>query len=107
MKPMTNKDITDIYINNGLIQTCVDCQFAKLKDKTKLQYKDDLLNDIIIALYLYDNEKMIDAHINNHMNALVTKMIINNIYSKTSKFYKDYLKFTNRTEEIHYDDEDI
>lgn len=101
---MTNKEIVDDSID--LIQTCVDCQFAKLKDKSKLQYKDDLVNDLVIWLYEYDNDKLNDAYINKHLNALITKMIINNIYSQTSKFYKDYLKFSNRTEEIKYDDED-
>lgn len=107
MRHMSNKDIVDKYIKNGLIQTCVDCQFAKLKDKTKLQFKDDMYQDLIISLYEYDNAKLNDAENNNHINALITKILINNLYSVTSKFYKDYIKFSTRTEEIKYDEEDI
>ena len=101
---MNNKDIIDIYINNGLIKRCIDCQFSKLKDKGKLQYKDDFFNDVICILYDYSEEKIMDAHTNNHMNALITKIIINNIYSNTSPFYKTYLKFDNKTDEITQED---
>lgn len=107
MRHMTNKDIVDKYVKNGLIQTCIDCQFAKLKDKTKLQYKDDMFQDIVLWLLEYDNDKLNDAENNNHINALITKILINNLYSVTSKFYKDYIKFSTRTEEIRYDEEDI
>lgn len=96
---LTNKDIVDIYIRDGLIKRCIDCQFAKLEEWKK-QYKDDMLQDLISILYVYDFDKLNDAHINNHMNALITKIIINNIYSQTSMFYKKYLKFNIKTDDI-------
>lgn len=98
-KDLTNKDIVDIYIRDGLIKRCIDCQFAKLEEWKK-QYKDDMLQDLIGILYVYDFDKLNDAHINNHMNALITKIIINNIYSQTSMFYKKYLKFNIKTDDI-------
>lgn len=94
---MTNREIVDLYLNNGLIQTSVDCQFANSKDK---QFKEDFMQDLIIILYNYDNEKLMDAHLNNHFNALVTRIIINNIWSKTSPYYKQYKKFMDRSDEI-------
>ena len=46
---MSNEEI--VFSNLDLIKTCIDCQFAKFKrDKSKMQYKDDLHNDIIIEL---------------------------------------------------------
>lgn len=91
---MTNREIVDIYLENGLIQTCVDCQFANVRDGR--QYKEDFFQDLILILLTYDNDKLNDAHNNNHFNALVSRIIINNIYSKTSPFYKDYKKFNDR-----------
>lgn len=105
MDIVDNLSIVNKYINNGLIQQCVDCQFAKLKDKSKLQYKDDMFQDLVVTLLEYDNDRINDAENNNHMNALITKILINNLYSTTSKFYKDYLKFSTRTEELKYDEE--
>lgn len=100
-------ELVNYYINNGLIRTCIDCQFAKLKDKSKLQYKEDFMNDLVLTLYNYDYNKLLDAHTNNHFNALVTKIIVNNIYSKTSPFYKKYMKFDLMTEELSNQDDEL
>ena len=101
---MSNREIVDIYLNNGLIQTCVDCQFSKIQDK---EYKEDFFQDLILILLTYDNDKMMDAHQNNHMNALITRIIINNIWSETSRYYADYYKFKNKTREFKPDDFNI
>lgn len=92
---MTNKEIVDN--NLQLIQQCVDCQFANIKDK---QYKEDFFHDLIIILYTYPNDKMNDAFINGHLNALVTRIIQNNVWSRTSRYYKDYNKFQDRYDDI-------
>ena len=97
---LTAREIVDIYLNNGLIKTCVDYQFAKVKDKSILQFKDDFFQDLMLILYTYDVEKLNDAHKNNHFNALVTRIIINNIWSNTSPFYREYRKFNEKTDEI-------
>lgn len=94
---MTNREIVDLYLENGLIQTCIDCQFSKISDK---QFKEDFFNDLILILLEMDNAKMNDAHENNHFNAFVTRIIINNIYSHTSRFYSTYKKFADKTTEI-------
>lgn len=92
---MTNKEIVEN--NLDLIRQCIDCQFAPIKDK---QFKEDFHNDLLIILYEYDNEKLNDAVNNNHLNALISRIIINNIYSKTSRYYKDYYKFQNKADNI-------
>ena len=101
---MTNREIVDLYLDNGLIQTCIDCQFSKISDK---QFKEDFFNDLILILLEMDNAKMNDAHENNHFNTFVTRIIINNIWSSTSKYYKDYYKFQNKTREITPEDDNI
>ena len=95
---MTNREIVDIYLNNGLIQTCVDFQFAK--QKKDLQFKDDFFQDLILILLNYDNEKLNDAHLNNHFNAFLSSILVKNLWSHTSRFYKTYKKFDERTDEI-------
>ena len=93
----TNKEIVEIYLNNGLIKECVKYQFAKWK---QWEYQEDFFQDLVLILLEYDNEKLNDAHLNNHFNALVTRIIINNIYSKTSPFYKAYIKQSSREQDI-------
>lgn len=95
---MTNEEI--VAENLELIKTCIDCQFAKLKDPGKAQFKEDLHNDIVIELLEYSPEKLLDAWEHKHLNALITKMIVNNLYSCTSRFYNKYLKFNVKTDEI-------
>ena len=97
---MTNKEIVDIYIENGLIQKCVSMQFAKVKEKSVRQFQDDFLSDLVILLYEYENDKLLDAHINNHFNALVTSIIVKQVWSNTSPFYLKYRKFMDKSDDI-------
>lgn len=98
---MTNKEIIDPYIQSGLLEQCVSYQFAKVKDKAVRQFKDDFMNDLIVYLYSsYDPEKVLDAHLNNHMNALITSIIIKQLWSNTSPFYTKYRKFMDRSDDI-------
>lgn len=94
---LSNSEIVQIYLDNRLIKTCVECQFSKLKDR---QYEDDFFQDLVLILLEYDNEKLNNAHKNNHINALITRIIMNNIYSVTSKYYKNYIKFSSNSDEI-------
>lgn len=95
---LSNKEIVDNNIN--LIAECVSYQFAKCKDRGTKNLKADFLQDLILIMYEYDNEKLNDAYLNNHLNALITRIILNNIYSKTSPLYTLYKKFDERTDEI-------
>lgn len=95
---MTNAEIVDIYLKNGLIDKCVDCQFAKLKEKGKLQYKEDFKHDMILELLTYD--KLEKIHEEKKMNCFLTRVIQNNIFSNTSWFYRRYIRFDIRSEEI-------
>ncbi len=95
----TNKEIVDGNIN--LLRTCVECQFSKVKDKFTFQFIEDLYQDLYITLIEYDNEKLNDAADNNHLNALISQMIINSIWSKTSPFYRKYKKFIMKSDDIY------
>jgi len=104
---MTNREIIDYYMNddNGgnLLKKCVDCQFAKMAktEPGKYQFKDDFYDDLVIILMEYNNEKLMNAHTHGHMNALITRIIQNNIYSASSRFYVTYLKFGNQSNDLY------
>ena len=102
---LSNAEILDYYLNNpkgNLPKKCVDCQFAKLAktEPWKYQYKDDFYDDLILILLQYDNKKLNNAHEGGHMNALITRIIQNNIYSSSSRFYTTYLRFNNQTDDL-------
>lgn len=101
---LSNEEIVDVYLKSGLIKKCVDMQFLKLKDMYKTQFRDDMFQDLLIILLTYDNGKMNNAHENNHMNALITRMLLNNLWSNTSQFYKRYIKCYPGTAMVNLDE---
>lgn len=110
---LNNAEILDFYLYNpkgNLPKKCVDYQFKKLAktEPWKWQFKDDFYSDLILILLNYDNAKLNNAHEGHHMNALITRIIQNNIYSSSSKFYSTYLKFSRQSDDLDdlIDDED-
>lgn len=61
---------------------------------------EDMWQDLIVFLMTYDNEKLNNAHHYNHINALVTRILQNQLYSNHSKFYIDYIKFGAKSDDI-------
>ena len=100
----TNREIVDELLESKLIDDCIYYQFAKLYtipgERWKKQYEQDFYQDLIVILLSYDNEKLNDAREHKHMNALLTRIIQNNIFSKSSKFYHNYLRFDLTTDEL-------
>lgn len=95
---LTNKEIVDQ--NLELIKTCIDCQFSSVKDDYTKQFKEDLFQDLIITLYEYDNDKLNNAYEGNHLNALISAIIVKSVWSKSSQFYRRYKKFGMISDEI-------
>ena len=103
----TNREIVDELLENRLIEDCVYFQFGKLYkipgERWKKQYEQDFFQDLVVILLTYDNDKLNDAYHNKHMNALLTRIIQNNIFSGSSRFYKNYLRFDLTTKELNDD----
>ena len=99
---ITNKEIVEIYLESGLLRKCLEIQFQKLPvgDRWKRQYMEDMWQDLIVFLMTYNNEKLNNAHHYNHINALVTRILQNQLYSDHSKFYIDYIKFGAKSDDI-------
>lgn len=91
-----NREIVQRHLDDGLIDDCISYQFAKVK--TSHQFKEDLKNDLIVELLEY--EKLADADKEGHFNALLTRMIRNNIYSSTSWYYRRYIRPDIKSDEI-------
>ena len=96
---MTDRnEIVDYTIKSGLLRQCVECQVAK--SKSDKQWADDIEQEMWMWMLTYDIEKLSDAYENNHLNALISKVLVNQIFSKTSPFHKNYRRYDNITDEI-------
>lgn len=97
-------EIIDFVLKTGLAKKCVQYQTNKCKN----QYlKEELLQELYLWLLTYDLNKLWDAYTNKHINALMTRWIINNFFSKTSPFYKHFRKFDSISDEITNKELDI
>ena len=98
------KEIIDYVLKTKLIETCV-------KYNTNRSSNSDIKNDLIQECYLwlcgYDIDKLTNAYENKHLNALITRFIQNQWFSKTSPFYRIYKRFDLSTDEITKKELDI
>lgn len=95
---MNRQDIIDNILDSGLLVTCVDYQLKK--QPQHYQYRDDIINDAWYWLLTYNEDKLIDAYLNNHINALITRYLQNQLFSKTSEYYRKYIKLNSLSEEL-------
>lgn len=96
---MTDRNIiVEDLLSTGLLERCCECQIAK--SKSDRQWLDDLKQDMWIWVMTYDIDKLSDAYENNHLNALISKVISHWLWSKTSPFHKTYREFEDITDEI-------
>lgn len=84
---LTNKEIVDANIE--LLQRCCRYQFNKCRNR---EWEKDFLQDLYLILLDYDNAKLNDAYGRGSLNALITRIIRNNLHSSTSAFYRTYRK---------------
>lgn len=103
MGKMNNSEILQIYLDDRTIRTCVECQFSKIKNK---EWMEDFYNDLIITILEYDNEKLNSVHNDKHFNAWLTRIIINNLYSTTSEYYRRYVRYGQKSELLTTDMEE-
>ena len=95
---MNRQEIIDNILDSGLLVTCVDYQLKK--QPQHYQYRDDIINDAWYWLLTYNEDKLIDAYLNNHINALITRYLQNQLFSKTSEYYRKYIKLNSLSEEL-------
>lgn len=97
MEDRRREEITDFLVKSDLIHKCVKYQTNK---SSNAELKKDLEQECWTWILEYDIEKAYSAYTGNHLNALITRYLTNQFHSRTSKFYKDYLRFDLLSDEI-------
>ena len=95
---MYREEIIKDILESGLLTTCVDYQLKK--QPQHYMNRDDIIQDAWLWLLSYDIQKLNDAYINKHLNALLTRYIQNQIFSKTSEYFRKYVKFNNLSNDL-------
>lgn len=95
---MNRQEIIDNILDSGILTTCVDYQLKR--QPQHYQYREDILEDAWVWLLTYDEAKLIDAAEGNHINALITRYLQNQLFSKTSEYYRKYIKLNSLSEEL-------
>lgn len=72
--------------------------------------KDDTLNDLSQMLYEdllnKPDDKIVELYNNNQLQYFLTRMVLNSINSKTSRYYYAFKKYNNNAQELEYEGED-
>lgn len=95
---MVRGDIIREILDSGLLTTCVDYQLKK--QPQHYENRDDIISDAWIWLLTYDEAKLQDAYEHKHLNALLTRYLQNQLFSKTSEYYRKYIKLNSISEDL-------
>lgn len=95
---MNRDEIINSVIDTGLLVTCVDYQIKK--QPQHYANRDDIINDAYLWLLTYDLDKLWDAYSNKHLNAMITRYLQNQLFSKTSEYYRKYIKLNINSEDL-------
>lgn len=93
---MTNSEF--LSNNYELLKTC--CSFQIRKYNCPYELLDDLVQDMALIILQYDNTKLNDIAVNHHENAFLTGILVRQLYSTNSPFYRTFRRFSARCEEI-------
>lgn len=86
---MTNNEI--VSSNYELIKTC--CFHQAMKYDTPSEFLDDIVQEVSLILLEYDNEKLNKIVEENHLNAFISGILVKQLYSTNSAFYRTYRRF--------------
>lgn len=59
----------------------------------KDDHKDDLFEEVVLILLLYDNKKLFEAYKKGQIRYFIARILCNQYYSTHSFFYKQYKKW--------------
>ena len=66
-------------------------------------YNDDLVQEIYLILLEYDRDKINQMIKNKQINFFISRVIMNQVFSCTSDFYKKYVKWDINKVEYNFD----
>lgn len=87
-----NEILTD---NLKLLEHCIHFQMKRYS--TPLEFKQELFQTLALIILEYDNTKLNTIVEQNHLNAFITGILRNQLYSRSSSFYRDYLRLKNNS----------
>ena len=103
----TNAQIINEIANGGLVEEIINgVSYSKFENTENLK---DLTQDIYLQLLQMDNAKINELYFKNQLRFWVTRIITNNIHSKTSPYFYTYKKEQMQSvsiSEIDIDNED-
>lgn len=103
---MTNAQIINYVANSKIVEEIIGgITYSKFENKENLK---DLAQDIYLQLLQMDTKKLNDLYCKNQLRYWITRIITNNIHSKTSPYYYQYKKARMQSvniNEIDIDDE--
>lgn len=87
---MTNAQIINYVANSKIVEEIIGgITYSKFENKENLK---DLAQDIYLQLLQMDTKKLNDLYCKNQLRYWITRIITNNIHSKTSPYYYQYKK---------------
>ena len=87
---MTNAQIINEIANNGLVEEIIQgVSYSKFENTENLK---DLTQDIYLQLLQMDKARINELYFKKQLHFWVTRIITNNIHSKTSPYYYQYKK---------------
>ena len=99
----TNAQIINEIANNGLVEEIIQgVSYSKFENTENLK---DLTQDIYLQLLQMDNAKINELYFKKQLRFWVTRIITNNIHSKTSQYYYQYKK--EQRQSVNINDIDI
>lgn len=96
---LTNNEIVEQ--NFDLVQTCVSHQMRKYD--TPREFYDDAVQEMVLVLLNYDNEKLNKILEEKHLNAFITGCLVKFFYSTNSQFYRTYRRLRELSNEVTED----
>lgn len=86
----TNAQIINEIANSGLVEEIINgVSYSKFENTENLK---DLTQDIYLQLLQMDNAKINELYFKKQLRFWVTRIITNNIHSKTSPYFYTYKK---------------
>lgn len=93
---VSRDEIIKHIMDTRLVEECVRYQTIKAPK----YYVEELTQELWLWLLTYDLDKLTNAYLNKHLNALITRWLQNQFYSKSSPFYKRYKKYDENSVEL-------
>lgn len=96
---MSKGDVIQYIATNSIVEDIVN---NITKGSTDSTYQD-LSQDIYISLYDKPEKVLVHLYETKSINFYITRMVINNVFSKNSPYYTKYKKFSSLSSELTYD----